>query len=93
MTRFTVVWADEVQNEFLNHWTEAESATRSRLTEIASAIDRELAYAPEEKGAPLVSEPGCHVWQISSHLGARVVYEVSSDDRLVRVLRISVFNN
>lgn len=89
MDRFTVVWSRDVQDDFIDLWLNSDSGQRHRLRDIANTVDRELAVSPEAKGGPLPSEPGLRVWELSGFSPrAWAVFEVQSDDRMVRVLRI-----
>jgi hypothetical protein len=89
--RFTVVWATDVQDDFLEHWLISDRTQRRFLTDLANAIDRELAFAPVNRGSPLPSEPALRVWSIpQARPTASVVFEILAEDRLVRVLRIAI---
>jgi hypothetical protein len=89
--RFTVVWTLDVQNDYVDLWIKSGSHERARLTRIAETIDRELSVSPDTHGIALPSEPELRVWEPSGFARTvRVAFEVLSDDRLVRVLRIAV---
>jgi hypothetical protein len=60
MTRYTVVWDEQVESQFLRAWLRGDSHLRSILTDIANWIDRELAVDPEQKGLA-VDEPDTRV--------------------------------
>jgi hypothetical protein len=91
--RFTVVWATDVQDDFIDHWLIADRKHRQFLTDMANAIGRELAFAPETCGSQLPSEPALRVWSVPQiSPAASVVFEVLEEDRVVRVLRITVPN-
>jgi hypothetical protein len=92
MTRYTVIWDEDVETDFINYWMAGDTVTRMLLTEAANWIDCNLAENPETKG------------QLRPDLGARIIavplsvftarvaatYEISPDDRLVRVIRLSL---
>jgi hypothetical protein len=87
---YTVVWATDVQNDFIDRWIDSDSEARQRLTDIANAIDRELSIKPETKGEALPSEPALRVWSLPGFSPTvSTVFELLPDDRIVRVLRIS----
>jgi hypothetical protein len=89
--RFTVVWAPDVQDDFIEQWLVSDSAGRQHLRNIANSIDRELALQPETRGTPLPSAPAVRVWRLPQFSPAvSVTFEVLADDRTVRVLRIAV---
>ena len=91
MERYTVVWAADVQNEFIDDWINGDSGRRQLLNDVANTIDRELAIAPENHGEPLPSEPALRVWTITDFVAkVSVAFEVRPDNRIVRVLRISI---
>ena len=90
MSRFTVVWASDVQEDFIDRWIAGDSATRHRLTLVANKVDQELAVAPEKRGFPHPLEPEWRVCELFAGVVARVVFEVILDDRIVRVLSISL---
>ena len=78
MTRFTVIWRREADNELAEVWLQARD--RAAVSNASGAIDRALAEDPAEKGTPagrgfftLVIEP------------LAVLYAVNDDDRIVRV--------
>jgi hypothetical protein len=89
--RYTAVWAEDVQNDFIEQWIGADSERRTRLTEIADTIDRELSMRAESLGETLPSEPALRVWRLPGFDPAvSIVYERLADDRIARVLRISM---
>ena len=50
---YTVVWEDQVLQDFAQLWTDSESELRNRLTKAASIIDRQLLLRPDPLGKPL----------------------------------------
>jgi hypothetical protein len=89
--RYTVVWTAEVERDYTNAWLAADSASRQRLTDIANAIDRELARFPASRGQPLPSNPAYRIWVLPYVTpSASVVFRILPTDQIVRVLRITV---
>jgi hypothetical protein len=92
MPRCSVVWDPEVETPFINYWVAGDSQARAILTEIANWVDANLAEDPGNQG------------QARPDLGARIVavplsgtparasvtYEVWPEDRLVRVIRLTL---
>jgi hypothetical protein len=90
MTRYTVVWDEDVEVPFTNAWIESDSQTRAVLTEVANWIDGSLAESPDIKGRP-GSESSTRIMNVplftsSAHIS--VTYQVWQDDRKVRVMRL-----
>ncbi len=50
MTQYTVVWAKEVEEPFINYWIKGNSLTRVILTEIANRVDTNLSEDADLKG-------------------------------------------
>ena len=90
MTRFTVVWAADVQDSFANAWIASDSRTRRSLTDIAEWIDTNLADDADVKGQSIPDRAARTVDVPLRNSGARVsaVYQVLPNDRLVRVIQI-----
>ncbi len=67
MTRYTVVWDEAVESNFLDAWLKSDAPTRAVLTEVANTIDRTLAV-DAETGGELQSDgkTRCVVVQVSS---------------------------
>ena len=80
MTRFTVTWLEDAQNELAELWLEAND--RSAITSATHAIDRELAEDAASKGED-VSE-GLRSLTVPP---LRVIFAVSEDDRIVEVMQ------
>lgn len=78
MTRFTVVWRREAEEELAKLWLQATD--RAALSSASVAIDRTLANDPAEKGADIGQ--GLFTLILAPLV---VVYSISDDDRMVRV--------
>lgn len=50
MTKYTVVWAEEVETPFIDSWVKGDSQMRATLTEIANWVDSNLSHDPQLKG-------------------------------------------
>jgi hypothetical protein len=92
MTRYTVIWDEEVESAFINYWSASDSITRMMLTEAANWIDSNLAENPEAKGQARPDLPARIIAVPLSMFTTRVAatYEVWPNDRLVRVLLLTV---
>ncbi len=89
MDRHTVVWAGDVQDDFVELWVNSDSIQRNRLTDVANTVDRELVVSPNSIGETFPSEPGVRIWQLPGFSPlVSVVFEVLHDDRVVRVLSL-----
>lgn len=87
--RHTVVWSLELQNDHAARWLAAPPPERRRLTAAADRIKRDLPFAPARRGILVKGRPELRVWRIPEiDPPILAVFEVSSDDRLVRVLQI-----
>jgi hypothetical protein len=89
MKRFTVVWDNDLESDFIRFWTEADSGLRALLTHASDWLDIRLSQAPESLGQAVEGEsyrilivPGTQPQSLE------VVYQVLPDDRLVRILSI-----
>jgi hypothetical protein len=90
MIRYTVVWALDVQNDFIQSWLAGDSDRRRQLTTIADLLDKSLVIAPETRGVAVPSEPSLRIWSMeAADASIAVTFEVFPQDRLVRILRIS----
>jgi hypothetical protein len=91
MTRYTVVWDSGVEVAFVEAWIEGDSQLRAALSEVANWADRNLKDSPELMGeldpdqARFVAVP-----LSASHTRASVAYKVSSEDRIVRIIRLTI---
>lgn len=61
MTRYTVVWVPELQNELLEYWIAGGGLERRFITEVADEIDRTLAVSGGQRGNAVANEPGVSV--------------------------------
>lgn len=81
MTRFTVVWAHEAQDQLANLWLDAFD--RAGITWAADEIDRTLAIDPSRQG-----------FEVREGLRGLVapplfaIFLVAEADRVVEVLRV-----
>src|SRR4029079_18132771 len=80
MIRCTVVWVSAADNELALLWTQAQD--RNAVSQAANRIERALAVDPNQKGHQLDN------YRVYVAAPLAVVYEVSEDDRLVRILRV-----
>lgn len=90
MTRYTVVWDDDVENAFFNSWLASDSATRVVLTDVANWIDTNLANDAELKGR-YRTDISARVIDVPLHHSAKiaVTFQVQADDMQVRVTRLT----
>jgi hypothetical protein len=87
--RFTVVWSPELRADYAARWTAASPAERRRLTDAANRIDRDLRFAADYRGRGSTERPDRHVWRVPEiEPPVLVVFDVSTDDRMVYVLQI-----
>ena len=56
MTRYTVVWDNDVEGPFIDAWIASDSQIRAILTEAANWVDVNLAEDPDRKRQPLSDE-------------------------------------
>jgi len=88
MTRYTVVWDQDVQGPFTSAWVAGDSQMRATLTAIANWVDANLAVDPDQKGQ---LRPD-HVTRViavpapNSQARVSAAYQVFADDRQVRVI-------
>jgi hypothetical protein len=90
MTRYTVVWDEQVESQFLRAWLRGDSNLRSILTGIANWVDEQLAVDPERKGLA-VDEPDTRVLAVpisTSQAHVSVTFQILPEDRQVRVVRL-----
>ena len=90
MTRYTVVWDQDVEVPFINAWIAGDVHTRAILTYLGNWLDANLTDDPQRKGEAR-SETDARQIDISipgtlTHVSA--VYQVLADDRQVRVVRL-----
>ena len=92
MMRFTVLWDKDVEEAYLSHWIEGDSRKRAILTELANGVDSQLAENPENKGQ-LHSDLNVRILAVpvaSSPIRVSVSFKVSSKDRCVNVIRLTL---
>jgi hypothetical protein len=92
MIKFTVTWDDEVERPLIDAWIGGNSQTRSILTEIADWVDTALSRDPELKGRPR-EDLGARVIAVelqSTSANISVTYQVSLEDRMVRVILLTI---
>ena len=82
MTRYTVVWVQSVEDELVEIWMAAED--RNAVTFATHAIDRELGAEADSKGEDLAE--GLRSLNVPP---LRIIFTVSTDDRLVEVVRVA----
>jgi hypothetical protein len=80
------------RSAFLQFWLAGNAGTRRRLTEIANWIDANLADDPDQKGQ-LRADLGARIVPVSladpsAHVA--VTFEVSQQDRIVRIIRLTL---
>lgn len=88
MTRYTVVWDEDVEVPFISAWIAGDSQFRAILTEAANWVDANLADDPDRKGQPLSGESARVVAVPISESPARVsvTYQIFPDERQVRII-------
>ena len=88
MTRYTVIWDEDVEGPFIDAWVAGDSRVRAILTEAANWIDTNLAEDPERKGQPVTDQAARVVAVPVSEASARVsaTYQYFPDERQVRVI-------
>jgi hypothetical protein len=87
--RFTVVWSPELEANYAARRNSASSLDRQRLTEAANRIDHDLRFAPNRRGRGSPERPDRHVWRVHGiEPPVVVVFDVSAEDRIIRVLEI-----
>jgi hypothetical protein len=87
MPKFTVVWDGDLEADFIQAWTDADSETRDLLTYASNWADKGLSRTPESLGHAVEGEtyriviaPG------SLSRSVEIIFEVLAADALVRVL-------
>jgi hypothetical protein len=87
MSRYTVVWDADLEDQFIDFWARGNSETRAILTAVANWVDANLSIDPERKGQ--VEPDGLRVVKVPTIAATiTVVFEVFADDRMTRVLRL-----
>ena len=88
MKRYTVVWDETVEADFLSAWLRSQSEERQALTEIANTIDQSLSTNAESKGQQQPDEAtrAIIIGVLSANI--TVFYEVLSAEHRVLVRRL-----
>lgn len=81
MTRYTVVWEEDIKSDLARIWL--NSSQRSAVAIASDAIDRELAEEARVKGT-IVTEG----LRALTKPPLRVLFAVRGDDRIVEVVRV-----
>jgi len=88
MTRYTVIWDNVVESNFLDAWVKSDSCARAVLTELAGTIDRALAVNADVKGEQQPAEGTRAVDVRVAAAKVTVFNKVLVDDRVARVTRL-----
>jgi len=83
MAKFTVVWSEAAEDRLLEIWL-AKRSPRIQLA--ADLIDRALAEDPHDKG--IRRSPNHSILRATP---LEVLFSVSEEDRLVRILAVRLF--
>jgi hypothetical protein len=88
MTRYTVVWDEEVEGAFIDASVAGDSRTPAILTEAANWVDANLAEDPDRKGRPVLEHSARVIAVSVSDAAARVsaTYQYFPAERQVRVI-------
>ena len=89
--RFTVTWTPKADADLAQRWLTLESEGQRHLSLCVDHIDASLRQNAHQKGAVLRGHEPLRFYAAPSFFGrppVGVVYEVSLDDRLVRVLEL-----
>ena len=84
MTRFTVVWHQEAEDELADIWL--TSVIRQTVSAAANVIESELAHDGDAKGTYLIAG-----LRLLEQPPLRVIYQVREQDRLATVLHVESF--
>lgn len=78
-----------MEAHFIDAWVRGDANTRAILTEVANWVDSELAEDPDRIGRLLAGLEGrvAAVPSVASAARVSVTFQVSHDDRQVRVVR------
>ena len=93
--RFTVTWEDEAHDDLLARWLSLSLDDRNHLSRCVNHIDAALRMNAHQNGAVLKGSEPLRFYAapvIPGHASIGVVYQVSLDDRLVRVLELWVLS-
>ena len=88
MKRYTVIWDNTVESNFLDAWVKSDSGARAALTELAGTIDRALAVNADAKGEHQPAEETRAVDVRVAAAKVTVFNKVLVDDRVTRVTRL-----
>jgi hypothetical protein len=83
MTRYTVVWHVDAQNQLAKLWMEA--ADRNAVTHAADAVDAVLVWDAPTKGIAVEGD-----LQELIHPPLQLLFGVSEPDRLVRIVNVEL---
>ena len=89
--RFTVTWTSEADADLAQRWLTLGSEDQRHLSLCVDHIDAALRQNAHQKGAALRGHEPLRVYGAPPFFGqppVGVVYEVSAEDRLVRVLEL-----
>jgi len=88
MKRYTVIWDNAVESNFLDAWVKSDSCSRAALTELAGTIDRALAVNADVQGEEHPAEGTRAVDVRVAAAKVTVFNKVFVDDRVTRVTRL-----
>jgi hypothetical protein len=88
MKRYTVIWDNVVESNFLDAWVKSDSCSRAALTELAGTIDRALAMNADAQGEEHAAEGTRAVDVRVAAAKVTVFNKVFVDDRVARVTRL-----
>jgi len=89
MTRYTVIWYEQLLAHFTDAWNKSDSRTREALADVANWVDQFLALDPDKKGRPTPDQLAQVVYVPVPHARVTVTFHVLEEERQVRVLRIT----
>jgi hypothetical protein len=88
MIRYTVVWDEAVEADYLNAWTNSGSQERAKLTEAANTIDRSLTVNAESMGQLQPDGATRAIVVEVSSASITVYFEALQEERQVLVFRL-----
>lgn len=83
--RWTVVWIDEAERRLAELWLAEHPLKRRLLSRSADESEQSLATDPEQTARRL-PEPANRFMRVHGNLA--VIFEITTEDRLVRVLDV-----
>jgi hypothetical protein len=89
MTRYTVIWDDDLLDLYIRSWTKSDPQVRATLTDVANFVDHYLEFDADLKGRPTIDGALQVAYVPVPHARVTVTFEVFPDDRLVRVVRMT----